>query len=191
MPPNCVPQAMRDPYAPIPEDLGSARGDGATELDLLRIVCTVAWSDGDFSEEEHQLLGRLVERYLSPPDGVGPGTDAVETIAGRAAPLELLDTLPRGLPSPEDRQLALKLAYMMVRIGRAPGDAEPINPREKKAYRRLVEALALPTPEVEATEWAAEQELGQHSGGLLALLRHRFSGLGGWPEDGLPGAPRR
>lgn len=190
---TCAPEPMSEPHAPLPEDLGSARGVGATELDLLRIVCAVAWCDGDFSDEEQQLLGRLVARYLSPPDGAGPTSEAVETIASRAASLELLDSLPRGLAIPEDRQLALKLAYMMVRVGRAPGDAEAINPREKQAYRRLVEALALPTEVVEATEWAAEQELGQHSGGLLALLRHRFGGLGAWSEDGRlpqPGDPR-
>jgi hypothetical protein len=184
---------MTDPHAPLPEDLGPAHGAGATELDLLRIVCAVAWCDGDFSDEEQQLLARLVARYLSPPDGAGPTAEAVQSIASRAASLELLDSLPRGLTSPEDRQLALKLAYMMVRIGRAPGDVEAINPQEKQAYRRLVEALALPSEEVEATEWAAEQELGQHSGGLLALLRPRFAGLAAWPEDGAlppPHTPR-
>jgi len=182
-----------DPHAPLPEDLAPARGPGSEELDLLRIVCAVAWCDGDFSAEEQRLLAKLVARYLTPPGGEGPSTEAVEIIAARAASRELLNTLARALPSLEDRQLALKLAFMMVLVGRAPGDREAINPREKQAYRQLVDAVALPEEEVEATEWAARQELREHRGGWLDLLRQSFRGLAGGPEDDLladSGTPR-
>lgn len=184
---------MSDSSAPLPEDTGSAVGAGASELDLLRIVCAVAWCDGEFSDDEQRLLAELVARYLSPADGLGPSPRAVEMIASRSASLELLDTLPRQLPSAEDRQLAVKLAYMMVRVSRRPGDTAAINPREKQAYRRLVEAAGLASAEVEATEWAAETELRNLSGGVLGLLRRAFAGLGPWPEASLlqqPGAPR-
>ncbi|MFN9618511.1 MAG: hypothetical protein ACK55X_02200 [Synechococcaceae cyanobacterium] len=184
---------MIDPHAPLPEDLVPASGTGAEELNLLRIVCTVAWCDGEFSDDEQRLLGKVVARYLTPADGEGPSTEAVEMIASRAASLDLLDTLPRALESLEDRQLALKLAFMMICAGRAPGDHEAINPREKAAYRRLVEAVNLPQEEVEATEWAARQELSEHRGGLLGLLRQRFGAVGAWPDQEwleLPGAPR-
>lgn len=181
-----------DPHDPLPEDLTPSSGPGAEELDLLRLVCAVAWCDGDFSAEEQRLLAKLVARYLTPPDGEGPSSEAVEIIAARAAAPELIETLAHALPSPEDRQLALKLAFMMVLVGRAPGDREAINPREKATYRQLVEALALPEDEVEATEWAGRQELQAHRGGWLDLLRQRFGGLGAWPDDTLlaePGAP--
>lgn len=184
---------MIDPHAPLPEDLAPASGAGGEELNLLRIVCAVAWCDGDFSDDEQRLLGKVVARYLTPADGEGPSTEAVEMIASRAASLELLDSLPRALPSPEDRQLALKLAFMMICAGRAPGDHEAINPREKEAYRRLVEAVGLPEEEVEATEWAARRELAEHHGGLLGLLRQRFGAVSAWPDEEwlhLPGAPR-
>jgi|LakMenEpi03Aug12_release.lakeMendotaPanAssembly.Ray.scaffolds.fasta_scaffold00809_29 tellurite resistance protein len=184
---------MRDPHAPLPEDMAGAVGAGAAQLDLLRIVCAVAWCDGEFSDDEQRLLADLVARYLSPVDGNGPSAEAVEIIASRSASLELLDQLPRQLPSAEDRQLAVKLAYMMVRVSRRPGDAAAINPREKQAYRRLVEATGLDPSEVETTEWAAEAELRNLSGGLLGLLRRAFTGLGPWPEASLlqqPGAPR-
>jgi hypothetical protein len=165
----------------------------ASDLDLLRLVCAVAWCDGDFSDDERRLLSRLVARYLSPPDGTGPSPAAVDGIASQAASLELLDTLPQALQTPEDRQLAVKLAYMMVRVGRAPGDGQAINPQEKQAYRRLVDGLGLSEDELKAIEWAGEQELRAHSGGLPALLRQRFGGLESWSEEELreePGAPR-
>lgn len=184
---------MSDPHAPLPEDTAAAVGVGAAQLDLLRIVCAVAWCDGEFSDEEQRLLADLVARYLSPADGEGPSAEAVEMIASRSASLELLEALPRQLPSAEDRQLAVKLAYMMVRVSRRPGDTADINPREKQAYRRLVEASGLASGEVEATEWAADAELRNLSGGVLGLLRRAFAGLGPWPEASLlqqPGAPR-
>jgi hypothetical protein len=184
---------MLDSHAPLPGDLDPARGPGASELDLLRIVCAVAWCDGDFSDDERLLLSRLVARYLSPPDGAGPSPEAVDVIASRAASLELLDTLPKALQTPEDRQLAVKLAYMMVRVGRAPGDVQAINPQEKRAYRRLVDGLYLSEDELKACEWAGEQELRAHSGGLLGLLRQRCGGLDAWSEEGLreeSGAPQ-
>jgi hypothetical protein len=184
---------MSHSQAPLPEDTTAAVGAGATELDLLRIVSAVAWCDGEFSDEEQRLLAELVARYLSPADGQGPSAEAVELIASRSASLELLDCLPRQLPSAEDRQLAIKLAYMMVRISRRPGDAAAINPREKEAYRRLVEAAGIEPGEVEATEWAAEAELKTLHGGVQGLLRRAFGGLGPWPEPSLlqqPGAPR-
>lgn len=184
---------MLDPNAPLPGDRRPEQQPGASELNLLRIVCAVGWCDGDFSDDERRLLSRLVARYLSPPYGAGPSPAAVEVIASRAASLELLDTLAQALQSPEDRQLAVKLAYMMVRVGRAPGDVQPINPHEKQAYRRLIDGLGLGEDELKASEWAGEQELRAHSGGLLALLRQRFGGVGPWSEEELgeePGAPR-
>jgi tellurite resistance protein len=184
---------MSLPHAPLPEDTAAAVGAGAVQLDLLRIVAAVAWCDGEFSDDEQRLLTDLVARYLSPSDGEGPSAQAVEVIASRSASLELLDSLPRQLESAEDRQLAVKLAYMMMRVSRRSGDSADINPREKQAYRRLVEAAGLDPSEVEATEWAAEAELRQLSGGLAGLLRRAFGGLGPWPEASLlqqPGAPR-
>jgi hypothetical protein len=184
---------MSDPHAFPPEETAGALPAGGAELPLLRIVCAVAWCDGEFSDGEQRLLNDLVARYLSPVDGEAPSAQVVERIASRSASLELLDTLPQLLPSPEDRQLAVKLAYMMVRVSRGPGDTADINPREKQAYRRLVEAAGLEPGEVEATEWAAESELKQLSGGVLGLFRRAFAGLGPWPEASLlqqPGAPR-
>ncbi len=164
----------------------------AGDHDLLRILCCVAWSDGEISAEEKTLLSRLAERMLLP--GVGPASAgaAVETLVSEAMAPEALDALIPRLGSDEERTLALKLAYMVIRIGQRPGDGSSINPQEKLAYRRLVEGLGLEEDQIEAAEWAAEQELAQHTS-LLGVLASRFGGLGAWPSSDLlevPGAPR-
>jgi hypothetical protein len=148
------------------------------DLDLLRILCCVAWSDGDFSPQEKALLGDLLHRYFPSEAGHPAATEAVEDLVASAAPLEMLDELAPRLGSAEDRQLALKLAYQMIRVGQRPGDDSSINPREKVAYRRLVDGLGLSETEIEQVEWAAEQDLPR-SMGLLGILASRFSWLAG------------
>lgn len=161
------------------------------DLDLLRILCCVAWADGEFCAEERTLLGRLAARYFTAGSEGRLEGEELEALAAQALPPELLDELPRRL-APEDRPLALKLAYQMIRVGRREGDAASINAAEKVAYRRLVEALALGETEIREAEWAAEQELEERQG-LVAILLSRFRSLGAWPEGDLleePGAPR-
>jgi len=151
----------------------------ADELDLLRILCCVAWADGEFSAEEKALLDRLVERYV-----IGAGEDdgsaevAAEVLAATPEPLEALDALLPRLTGQDDRQLVVKLAYMMIRVSGRLGEESGINARERVAYRRLVDATGLPESEIEEAEWAGEDELSRH-GGLLGVLRSRFSWLPG------------
>jgi hypothetical protein len=163
----------------------------AKERDLLRILCCVAWSDGDISQQERHLLEDLVRRYFLPEDRA-TATVTLEELAAEELPIEQLDAVAGRLESDEDRLLALKLAYMVIRVSRRSDDASSINPQEKVAYRRLVEHLALPEAEVREAEWAAERELNRHSG-LLSLLTSRLGALGAWPPAELleePGAPR-
>ena len=163
------------------------------ELDLLRILCCVAWSDGEFSPQERQLLARLVERYFLPGPGQPTGAETVEALAAEAMRPELLEVLVPGLATAEDRLLALKLAYQMMRVGPRTGEESGIQPQEKVIYRKLVESLGLSEAEIRETEWAAEQEL-KPAGGLRGILTSRFGWLAGaWPSDDLletPGAPR-
>jgi hypothetical protein len=159
------------------------------ELDLLRILCCVAWSDGEFAPEERALLRTVVQRHFLAGAAADSDVDAVEAMAGAAMGAEALEELAGRLPTEEDRLLALKLAYMMIRVGRRPGDESSINQGEKVAYRRLVEGLGLSETTIREVEWAAERELARHKG-LLGFLTTHFGGLGfGSTQerpDGLP-----
>ncbi len=148
----------------------------AGNLDLLRILCCVAWSDGEFSAEERELLQDLVERYGVTDGGVPLQAETAEKLAGQSLQPEALDELVSRLDSDEDRQLALKLGYMMIRVGRRPGDESSINPMEKLAYRRLVEGLGLGEADIAEAEWAAELDL-QAQTGLKGFLSRHFGFL--------------
>ena len=147
---------------------------------LLRIVCWVAWADGDFALEERDLLEKVVARLLH--------LDGVRTVAEatvRELAMDQIQTLDlerqvAALTSADERQLAAKLAMQMVSINQGADDAERINPSEKQAYRRLIDALALPESEVEEAEWAARQELAQRRN-LLEVLSSAMERFGAWP----------
>jgi hypothetical protein len=152
----------------------SASPSSGADLDLFRIVCAVAWADGDFAPEERDLLDRLIRRYTG--EGEGQAEADSTALARESLRPSSLDSLVSRLHSEEDRELALKLSHMMVRIGRRSPGEPSINPPEKVAYRRLVELLALPPERVEEIEWAAGQELAARSG-ILDVLAERFRHL--------------
>lgn len=150
------------------------------QLDLLRIVCSVAWADGDVSQEEKRLLEKLVAQYFPTTEGLGAQEQAARQLAAWSLDTTLLDAVIERLDRDEDRWLALKLAHMMARVSQRPGDDSAINPQEKALYRRLVDGLGLSETQVQEAEWAAEQELSSGKG-VWALLGSALSGLGAWP----------
>jgi hypothetical protein len=151
----------------------------AQEASLLRILCTVAWSDGECSEAERRLLSDLVQRYFH-SEAMTLGTDAelARLLAEKFQPGALAE-LVQQLPSEEDRELALKLSYMIIRVGRRSPQEPSINAQERVAYRTLVDLLALGDERIREIEWAAESELPRKSG-LAELLAQVTSG---WKGD--------
>jgi tellurite resistance protein len=153
---------------------------------LLQIVCWVAWADGDFAEEERQLLERIVADTM--PEAASPilAAEAAARLVGDSPEPEALENLVRMLESDDQRQLAVKLAYQMVSASRQDGDPSAVNREEKAAYRRLVEALGLDDTAVQEAEWAARQDLGTGSS-AFDLLASGLMGLGAWPSADMLG----
>ncbi|MFM2081216.1 MAG: hypothetical protein RLZZ219_1898 [Cyanobacteriota bacterium] len=165
-----------DPPQPQPLDQLSA-GQRA----LLRIVCWVAWADGDFAEEERQLLETLLFRLLPASVGLSEAHDAFDALLAEQLQSVDLAALVAELGDSDERQLAVKLAVQMLAVNQRPGDDAPVNPAEKQAYRRLLEALALPDAEVAEAEWAARQDL-QQKRSLLDVIGMALAGWGAWPS---------
>lgn len=152
---------------------------------LLRVAAWVAWADGDFAEEERQLLETLVARLLPPTAaaaGADPASLAAASLAAQAQAQVDAAALVAALEGQEARLQAVKLAVQMMGVNQRPEDAAAINPAEKAAYRQLLEALALPEAEVEQAEWAARQEL-QRPRSLGELLSATLSHFGAWPAQ--------
>ena len=149
---------------------------------LLRIVCTVAWADGECSRAERELLAEQVANHLlgDNPDSLAEAQ--LEAFLAERLPVAGLDDLVTQLPGSDYRQLALKLSYMMVRVGRRSAAEPSINAQERVAYRHLVELLGLEDARIQEIEWAAEADLPKKEG-LAQLLAELTAG---WrtPDDG-------
>ncbi|MDM7951616.1 MAG: hypothetical protein QUV07_00125 [Cyanobium sp. CZS 25K] len=149
---------------------------------LLRIVCTVAWADGECSAAERELLAEQVARHLHGAIPNVLGEAELEAFLAERLPVADLEELVAQLVSADDRQLALKLSYMMVRVGRRSPSESSINAQERVAYRHLVELLGLGDAKIREIEWAAEADLPKKQG-LAQLLAELTAG---WraPDDG-------
>ncbi|OLP19070.1 branched-chain amino acid ABC transporter ATP-binding protein [Leptolyngbya sp. 'hensonii'] len=145
------------------------------EMTILRTVCAMAWSDGELSPEEADLM---VEQFsmLFAEDSEQRQALQSELQEYMAQNIPLEELIPK-LPHTDDRELVLKLGYMVIKASRRSETEDLINAEEQAAYRRLVDLLALPEDLVQQVEWAAEESLKEHESLIHALkqgLAHFF-----------------
>jgi hypothetical protein len=131
------------------------------EFNILQIVSAMAWADGEFVSEERDALFAMLAKLFAETEE--EAELLYQTLQSQTpTPLE---ELVAKLTSEDDRELALKLSYMVIQASdSSPNQAAeaPINSKEKAAYRRLIDLLGLPDGSIEKTEWAVDEELKQH-----------------------------
>lgn len=145
------------------------------QLDLLQVVCCVAWADGTMDEKERQLLEQMVDRLNAEANR----EDARQLASWLQTPEQLESVIPR-IRAHGDGPLAVKLAHMMAMVSQGPDDTSLINPQERAAYRQLVENLGLDPKVVEEAEWAGRQELASGRS-FWQLLGDAMTAFGAWP----------
>ena len=176
-----------------------------SHLNILRIVSAMAWADGNLSEAELNVIIHGFEPdlpaspspflYLEDPQFLfGTSVDnqdvpeqLSERISAELALKEVileykynplsLKVLVDKLATQEDRCLAVKLAYMVIKA--SPNNSgELINFEEKKAYRQLVDLLNLDEDLVEEIELQASKDLEKFQHPLQAFLASLKEALG-------------
>ncbi len=156
--------------APSP-DAGRAR-----QLDLLQVVCCVAWADGSVDDKERQLLERIVDQLASGEEQ----REVARQLASWVQTPELMDAAIPRIRANGDGALAVKLAQMMAMASKGPRDEQLITPGERAAYRRLLDGLGLDDASVQEAEWAARQEL-ESGRSVWQLLGDALASFGAWP----------
>jgi tellurite resistance protein len=126
------------------------------QMNLLRIVAAMAWSDGHLAAEEVDVMLDRLSRVF-----------ATNIKQQHALQQELRDYLMQHLPlnelvsrlqSDAERVLVLRLGYEVIRCSaRAPGEAT-INAEEAAAYQTLVQLLGLSPEVVKQVESAVESD---------------------------------
>ena len=120
------------------------------QMNLLRTVATMAWSDGDLAEEEIAvMLDQFSRLFAQDPSHQADLRGELENYLTQNIPL---DELVPKLTSTAQRQVVLKLGYQVISASARSSEEELINQEEEAAYNRLVELLALPEEMVQEIE---------------------------------------
>jgi len=176
-----------------------------SHLNILKIVSAMAWADGKLDKEEIDVLMEQfkVDLPVDPqpivyleenitfydPFSTNPIIyEQIETrIKSESAFKDILwDYKDNPIPLPElvcklgsieDRCLAVKLSYMVIKAC-ADKEGDLISPQEKVVYRQLLELTQLDNETVKKIEWKASQELEKFQHPFKALLHNVKSFLG-------------
>lgn len=138
------------PLQPLPPPSISPR-----QMNLLRIVSSMAWSDGQLAQEEVDvMLARFSEVFAKSPQQQQQLKQELQEYLMQNIPLE--DLVPK-LETDAERRLVLKLGYEVIASSARSPEEPKINSEEAQAYQKLVDLLALPTEVVEEIESQVKQ----------------------------------
>jgi hypothetical protein len=120
------------------------------QLTLMRVVASMAWSDGNLATEEVDLmLKRFSSLFADDPQKQAELQKELRDYLMQNIPLEEL--VPQ-LQSQEEREFVLRLGYEVISSSARTPDEAMINPEEADAYNRLVSLLDLPPETVQRLE---------------------------------------
>lgn len=125
------------------------------QMNLLRIVSSMAWSDGHLAQEEVDvMLVRFSEIFAKSPQQQQQLQQELQEYLMQNIPLE--DLVPK-LATEDERRLVLKLGYEVIASSARSPEEPNINSEEAQAYQKLVALLALPADVVEDIEAQVHQ----------------------------------
>jgi hypothetical protein len=129
-------------------------------MTLLRIVSTMAWSDGHLADEEvGVMLDQFSQLFAAGASQQTALRDELRDYLMQNLPLEEL--VPK-LTSQAERELVLKLGHQVISSSaRTPGE-DLINQEEAAAYQRLVSLLDLPAAVVQRIEQDSAADQPDH-----------------------------
>jgi hypothetical protein len=125
------------------------------QMTLLRVVSTMAWSDGNLAEEEVNVMLDEFSNLFA--------TSASQKESLRE---ELRDYLMQNIPLTElvphltnagQKELVLRLGYQVISSSARTPEEAAINQEEAEAYQQLVSLLGLPQETVKRIEQEASQ----------------------------------
>ncbi|GAB4187009.1 MAG: hypothetical protein Fur006_26580 [Coleofasciculaceae cyanobacterium] len=130
--------------------LGEKPSITAHQMKLLRIVASMARSDGNLAPEEVDLiLLRLSKLFSTDVEQQQKLKQELRTYILQDVPVEHL--IPE-IESPEERELILKLSYDVIQASSGTPNEPKINEEEAAAYQKLVKFFDLPAETIARLE---------------------------------------
>jgi hypothetical protein len=139
------------------------------QMNILRIVTTMAWADGELAQEEVDvMLDRFSGLFASDAPQKQRLRQELQDYMMQNIPLEELT--PK-LQSEDEKKLVLHLGYEVIcSSARTPEEAK-INAEEAEAYQKLVDLLDLPPETVEQVISEANAEVCEDESLVDSLTR--------------------
>ncbi len=128
------------------------------QMNLLRIVAYMAWSDGQLAQEEVDLMLKRFSSLFATGDSQQQLQEELRDYLMQNIPLE--ESIPK-LESEQERELVLKLGYEVIACSARTPDEPNINEEEEVAYQKLKQLLNLSPDVVERIEAEANTEVNQ------------------------------
>jgi hypothetical protein len=135
------------------------------QMNLLRIVASMAWSDGELATEEVDLMLNRFSRLFTASDDPQQLQMVQQELRDYLMQNLPLDELIPQLESQEERELVLQLGYEVIASSSRTPDEPKINAEEAAAYQKLVQLLNLPEEVVKTVE--AEAMADPHDEGIV------------------------
>ncbi|MEM6521861.1 MAG: TerB family tellurite resistance protein [Cyanobacteria bacterium P01_C01_bin.70] len=133
------------------------------QLTLMRVVASMAWSDGNLAQEEVELmLKRFSSLFASTPEKQSELQKELRDYLMQNIPLE--ESVPQ-LQSQAEREFVLRLGYEVISSSARTPDEDLVNSEEADAYKRLIALLGLPSERVKELE--AEMKSSESSTSLI------------------------
>lgn len=130
--------------------LGHQPSISSHQLKILRIMASLAWSDGQLSSEEIEvIIGRLSRVFSENQEEQENLQQELKDYLFSDVDIE---NLLYQMIDPEEKELIIRLGYEVISSSARSEDESIVNDYELKAYQRLLEILNLPTETVKQIE---------------------------------------
>ncbi len=145
------------------------------QMDMLRAVAAMAWSDGKLEPDEIRLmLDEFAALFAKSDAERNTLKTSLRDYLGQNIPLE--EVVPN-IKSIEDRKMTLRLGYQVIQASRRNPNEPMINLDEAAAYQRLVRILDLPSEVVADIEAAIIPPEESQPNGIIKALASRLHKL--------------
>jgi len=120
------------------------------QMNLLRTVTAMAWSDGDLADEEVEImLDRFSSIFAKDAAQQQHLRQELQAYMKQNIPLEEITSK---LHTPAEKEMVLRLAYEVIACSARSPEEDNINADEAAAYEQLISLLGLPTATVQQIE---------------------------------------
>jgi hypothetical protein len=131
------------------------------QMNLLRVVTALAWSDGGLAAEEVDVMLDRFSQIFAPPHEQQQLRQELQDYMMQNIGLEELT--PK-LQSTAEKELVLRLGYEVIEVSARTPEEDKINTQEVEAYQKLVRLLGLPSETIQRIE---EEAASRSSGSWI------------------------